>query len=351
MKVRNTAKDRGKPYWVWLQADTLRDPETGIARGRWPSESDIRVQAFSHLAVGYTGFIYFKYHTGYIWDYSNNTQGVGYDIVSKLNLELNNLGKVLKNLEHIESKVIKGTNASWNCDCGITEYDMNEPLYFNNGFREIQNVTGIGNPSKEVLLLSIFRDPNLPFNNQNLYFLITVLNHADNKNAYEKRLNFTMFFDGWIETPNGNTKPITELLFLDNDSCFTKHEYLEHIDDNRYKMDLELEVGSRLFKFDNGDFPVSLTELDKSNTKIPIHIYPNPAKGKTNISFELLKSGRVKVLIFDSYGRLLETVLNEYLLPGNQNINWNSNTLDSGIYFCKVVSNTEIGVSKFLISN
>ncbi len=272
MRVRDVAVSRGVPYWVWLQASDLPDSE-GKARGRMPSESDIRVQAFAHLAVGYSGFSYFKYHLGYIWEVlsgppgispgmlpnpghvNGNGPGVGYETVSALNLELRNLGSILKHLRHVDAKVVIGPGAVWDAHEHIPELHVSDPLYAGNGFIDADVREDDNDSPRENLLVSVFREEEKPETNMNYYFMLTVLDHAAERTASDMELHFTVDFDGRIDLPDGSTRQITELLYVNNRTGETEHEYLTSLGGNAYRLELTLESGSRLFKFDNGDFP------------------------------------------------------------------------------------------------
>lgn len=88
----------------------------------------------------------------------------------------------------------------------------------------------------------------------------------------------------------------------------------------------------------------TLTGLTKINTVIPQEYtleqnYPNPFNSSTNIKFRMSNSGSVKLSVFDISGRLIKSLVNEYLQPGEYNYNFNSADLSSGIYFYKILIN------------
>jgi hypothetical protein len=68
--------------------------------------------------------------------------------------------------------------------------------------------------------------------------------------------------------------------------------------------------------------------------------YPNPFNGATNIKFELLKPGRIKLKIFNSTGQIIGTINEEYSSPGEKYIHWNllNRNPDSatGLYFYSI---------------
>lgn len=88
----------------------------------------------------------------------------------------------------------------------------------------------------------------------------------------------------------------------------------------------------------------TLTGLTKLNTSVPFTYsleqnYPNPFNPSTNIKFKTSNSGSVKLSVFDVSGRLIKSLVNEYLQPGEYNYNFNSADLSSGIYFYKILIN------------
>ena len=64
-------------------------------------------------------------------------------------------------------------------------------------------------------------------------------------------------------------------------------------------------------------------------------VYPNPFNPKTSIDFSLPEGSNLKVMVYDIKGRLVETLINQYYMPGIHQIVWDasSNSVPSGIYF------------------
>ncbi|MGM9478663.1 GDSL-type esterase/lipase family protein [Pedobacter sp. GSP4] len=68
--------------------------------------------------------------------------------------------------------------------------------------------------------------------------------------------------------------------------------------------------------------------------------YPNPATVQTFIDVVLPESDKINIQIFDLMGRLVKTVVNEYLNTGKHTLEINTSTFVPGIYFFKVSSDS-----------
>ncbi|CAH0270172.1 hypothetical protein SRABI27_04218 [Pedobacter sp. Bi27] len=68
--------------------------------------------------------------------------------------------------------------------------------------------------------------------------------------------------------------------------------------------------------------------------------YPNPAAMQTFIDVVLPESDKLNIQIFDLMGRLVKTVVNEYLNTGKHTLEINTSTFVPGIYFFKISSDS-----------
>jgi hypothetical protein len=87
--------------------------------------------------------------------------------------------------------------------------------------------------------------------------------------------------------------------------------------------------------------PTGLDHEKNSQHDPSLHVNPNPLSDKTLISFSLLYEQQVVMDIIDSTGRIVQTLVNERLLPGNYNVNWDGtdtscNLLGNGLYVCNL---------------
>jgi hypothetical protein len=66
--------------------------------------------------------------------------------------------------------------------------------------------------------------------------------------------------------------------------------------------------------------------------------YPNPFNPSTKVSFSIEKEEHVTLKVYDILGREVKTLINQVLLPGNHQVDFNGDNLSSGIYICKLTS-------------
>ena len=77
--------------------------------------------------------------------------------------------------------------------------------------------------------------------------------------------------------------------------------------------------------------------------------YPNPFNASTHISFTVPNKEKIKVLIFNNQGRLVETLLNGYFPAGRYTNIWDANKHSSGIYFIQLLTRKSAFTIKSLL--
>ncbi len=77
--------------------------------------------------------------------------------------------------------------------------------------------------------------------------------------------------------------------------------------------------------------------------------FPNPFNPVTNISFSLPENKMVHLVVFDLYGREIETLINSQLLAGIHNSSWNAQNEASGVYFIKLTAGEYNNLQKVLL--
>jgi hypothetical protein len=92
------------------------------------------------------------------------------------------------------------------------------------------------------------------------------------------------------------------------------------------------------------DYPIiiksSSTQVDIKTEKNPgfeLHQnYPNPFNTQTTIRYELNKNAHVSIKIYNIFGQLVETVVNDYKTAGYHSVLWNAINVSSGLYFYRI---------------
>jgi hypothetical protein len=66
--------------------------------------------------------------------------------------------------------------------------------------------------------------------------------------------------------------------------------------------------------------------------------YPNPFNNTSNLKFQIVNTGDVKLVVYDIMGREVQTLVNEQLSPGTYEVTFDASMLPSGIYFYRLTS-------------
>ncbi|TET47383.1 T9SS type A sorting domain-containing protein [candidate division TA06 bacterium] len=76
---------------------------------------------------------------------------------------------------------------------------------------------------------------------------------------------------------------------------------------------------------------------------------PNPFSKSTMISYSVAVTGRVTLKVYDTSGRLVETLVDEYREPGSHGVQWSPETLASGIYFYRLDTQGFVNIKKMIL--
>lgn len=82
--------------------------------------------------------------------------------------------------------------------------------------------------------------------------------------------------------------------------------------------------------------------------------YPNPFNPTTTIEYELNRSDKIQLEIFNIRGEKVKTLVNEFQNAGSYRIQWdgtnsNGSKLSSGIYFYTIKSGGEVSTKKMIL--
>ncbi len=99
---------------------------------------------------------------------------------------------------------------------------------------------------------------------------------------------------------------------------------------------------------DLSGYPVAINDSYDSKTPetFALKAYPNPFNPTTNISFDLPKSGDVKVVVYNVMGQKEMVVKNAYHSAGHYQYTFDASTLSSGIYYIRLQTANSVRVRK-----
>lgn len=81
--------------------------------------------------------------------------------------------------------------------------------------------------------------------------------------------------------------------------------------------------------------------MPKTQSDVPVELmlngnYPNPFNGSTVITYDLPRDTRVTIRVFDTAGRLVDTVVSAHQPAGRHQVHFNADRLPSGRYFYRL---------------
>ena len=76
---------------------------------------------------------------------------------------------------------------------------------------------------------------------------------------------------------------------------------------------------------------------------------PNPFNDYTNICFDLYVSSKIKLEVFNSLGKKVQSLYDGMLTPGLHTFIFESRDLPSGVYFCRIKNSTEVRLERLLL--
>jgi photosystem II stability/assembly factor-like uncharacterized protein len=97
-----------------------------------------------------------------------------------------------------------------------------------------------------------------------------------------------------------------------------------------------------------------ITGIQITNNHVPDRFslyqnYPNPFNPSTKISYDLTSNANVKLVVYDVLGRAVKTLVNGKQNAGNYEIVFDAVNLPSGVYFCKLITDSYSAVKKMII--
>lgn len=107
----------------------------------------------------------------------------------------------------------------------------------------------------------------------------------------------------------------------------------------------------RLSNQDNANAELLAFEGNKSEMLLEntLSVYPNPAKEKAIIEFELATENHVDIIITDATGKEVRKLENGYKSHGKHFTNLKTADLSEGLYFCKIRTDEFVKIQKLMV--
>jgi len=129
---------------------------------------------------------------------------------------------------------------------------------------------------------------------------------------------------------------------------------------NSYQQEMITEVENGKLVIRNlmvKDYPIimsSASAVDIATDRSPftfvlLQNYPNPFNTQTTITYELKENAQVSLKIYNIFGQLVETVVNDYKTAGYHSVLWNASNVSSGLYFYRIEAGEYTETKKCLI--
>jgi hypothetical protein len=77
--------------------------------------------------------------------------------------------------------------------------------------------------------------------------------------------------------------------------------------------------------------------------------YPNPFNPSTTIRYQLPSRAHVVLKVFDMLGREVTTLVNGVEERGHKSAQWNSGSVSSGVYFCRIQAGGYVDAKKLVV--
>ena len=97
-----------------------------------------------------------------------------------------------------------------------------------------------------------------------------------------------------------------------------------------------------------------MTNVSETSSTLPGRFelyqnYPNPFNSRTEIRFDLVKSGNYKIEVFDVLGKSVDELFDGFKNAGSYKLNYDASKLTSGLYFYSLKSSEVNIIKKFIL--
>ena len=154
-----------------------------------------------------------------------------------------------------------------------------------------------------------------------------------------------------VEPKNLSLAPLTqyEILCTIKASAMTANNYTVSLRMARYfTLDPSSQNISKIIKFTVPTVS-SVGESGNKTNYILNQNYPNPFNPLTKIKYSIADPSQVELVVFDTIGKEITRIVNEYQNTGNYEVSFNASELPSGIYYYRLKAGNYGSVKKLVV--
>jgi hypothetical protein len=123
------------------------------------------------------------------------------------------------------------------------------------------------------------------------------------------------------------------------------------MDDTLGKLFVVDRVAMRVlqFAYSNPSTGIDQEESSIINNLLNLSVYPNPAYRNTSIVYSVPSKAKVSLILFDSWGREIETLVDEVQIAGSHEVKYDGSKLPSGIYHFRLQSGDHMETARMVL--
>jgi len=124
-------------------------------------------------------------------------------------------------------------------------------------------------------------------------------------------------------------------------------------------LDFRINISSEGYYFWSDSFSVVFTGIEETEADIPTEFalkqnYPNPFNPSTTLRYELPKSSKVLLIIYNTLGQQVKIIVDENQSAGRKEVVWDGldafgKPVSSGVYICKIQAGDYIKTRKMIL--
>jgi photosystem II stability/assembly factor-like uncharacterized protein len=108
-------------------------------------------------------------------------------------------------------------------------------------------------------------------------------------------------------------------------------------------------TGGAIYKFDTSLIGINYNQKNIPQETKLYQNYPNPFNPQTSIRFDVFRTARVRIVLYDLLGKELRVLTDDIRSPGNYTISFNSEGLSSGVYFYRIQAGKYFETKKLVV--